>query len=296
MNIIQSKWLTIFILSVLVVSCKGTTENDKANIDPEVLDLTSSLNTNFEGKIYSIPSPVQTALLLKKTDVPFQESLLNPVSNIDNYNTEFRQAINLGIYGADLSYASLYNQKSISLKYLSAIEEITSKLGLEAAFDKEFMKRYERNSTNQDSMLIIVSESFRKADNFLKTTNRKSTSALILTGGWIESLYYACEINRKEYNTQIVERIGEQQLTLHTIIDILSEYNNKGSNKELITALKDLNFYFNKVHMDYTYVEPITEPTKKLTTLRHHIEIKVDTDILNQITLLINSIREKLIN
>lgn len=290
----------IFVCSAVALafsmqSCGSGNEPEKEKIDKEVIDPSSSLNTNFDGKIFSIPSPVQTALLIKEANLPFNGDLLNPIENASNYTTEQKQALNLGIYGTDLGYSALYNQKAISLKYLSVIEKITGQLGLEKAFDKNFMSRFEKNSDNQDSMMIVVSDAFRKADNFLKSTDRKSTSALILTGGWIESLYFACELNKMKGNNKIIERIGEQQQTLYTIIEILEEYNKGGSNDDLIKDMKDLRIYFDKVSVDYQFVEPKTDAKNKTTTLQHNISYKINTDVLNQITLKVETIRENIL-
>ena len=234
--------------------------------------------------------------MIKSTNLPFNNDLLNPVQNASDYTTEFKQALNLGIYGTDLGYSALYEQKAVSLNYLSVIEKLTGQLGLEGAFDKSFMSRFEKNNDNEDSVMIIVSDAFRKADNYLKSSNRKSTSALILAGGWIESLHYACELNKMKPNAKIKERIGEQKQTLYTIIEILEEYNKGGSNDELISELNDLRFYFDKVNIDYEFVEPTTDAKNKTTTLQHNINIKIDTDILNQITLKVENIRDSIIN
>jgi hypothetical protein len=284
-------------LLLLMASCSGNgNSEDKESIDEEIIDPNSSLNTNFDGKIFSIPSPVQTALLIKSTNLPFNNALLNPIENAADYSTEFKQALNLGIYGTDLGYSALYEQKAVSLNYLSVIEKLTGQLGLEGAFDKSFMSRFEKNSDNEDSVMMIVSDAFRKADNYLKSSNRKSTSALILTGGWIESLHFACELNMEKPNAKIKDRIGEQKQTLYTIIEILKQYNKGGSNDELIEEMEDLRFYFDKVEIDYEFVEPKTDAKNKVTTLQHKIKIKMDTDILNQITLKVESIRDNIIN
>lgn len=289
-------YFSLFCVSILfLTSCGDNTTNDKKKIDEEILDPNSSLNTNFDGKIFSIPSPVQTALLIKETNLPFNQDLLNPIGSASGYSTEYKRALNLGIYGTDLGYASIYEQKNISLKYLSVVEKMTSELGLEGAFDKKFMTRFESNSDNQDSMMVIVADAFKKADNYLKNSNRKSTSALILTGGWIESLYFACELNKQKRSEKIIERIGEQQQTLNTIIEILKEYNKGGSNDELITNLKDLKFYFDRISVEYEYVAPKTDAKNKITTLNHNISVKINTDILNQITMKVNDIRQSII-
>ena len=53
--------------------------------------------------------------------------------------------------------------------------------------DKSTIKRIEHNIENRDS-LMVISSTYRKIDNYLKNNNRESTGALILAGGWIESL------------------------------------------------------------------------------------------------------------
>jgi hypothetical protein len=286
----------LFSIGLILYSCGGDENStDSQKVDKEIIDPNQSLNTNFDGKIFSIPSPVQTALLIKQVNLPFDQSLLNPTENAKKYATEQKQALNLGIYGTDLGYAALYQQKSVSLKYLSVVEKLTGQLGLEGAFDKTFMSKFEKYSDNQDSMMVTVSDAFRKADNFLKSSNRKSTSALILTGGWIESLHFACALNKKKSNPKITERIGEQQQTLYTIIEILEEYNKAGSNDELIKDMKDLKVQFDKVVVDYQFVEPKTDAKNKTTTLQHKITYNINAEILEQITLKVQTIRNNIL-
>jgi hypothetical protein len=293
MNSTFSLLLTGCALAGLITAC-GSGEEKKPEVAKEVLDPNSSLNTNFDGKIFSIPSPMQTALLLKEANAPFNEAYLNSLDNVGNYSTEMQKALNLGIYGTDLGYLSIYKQNSLSLKYLATIEKLTSDLNLEGAFDKEFMSRFEKNSTNQDSIMMIVSDAFKKSDNFLKSNDRKPVSALILVGGWIESLYLACEINRENNNAKIMERIGEQQETLSTIVEILEQYNKKGSNDDLLSDMRDLKGYFDQVEIEYNFVQPKTDARKKLTTLQHETTVRMDTNLLNMINEKISSIRRKI--
>ncbi|MCE3295076.1 MAG: hypothetical protein K0R65_790 [Crocinitomicaceae bacterium] len=295
MKILYKLFFISILASCILVSCNEGEKADEENmIDEEVLDPNSSLNTNFDGKIFSIPSPVQTSMLIKEAKLPYTENLLNSTENIGLYTTESKRALNLGVYGTDLGYVTLYNQNATSLKYLKAVEKLTSELKLESAFDKDFMTRFEKNNTNQDSMVKIVSDAFRKADNFLKNNDRKNTSVLILTGGWIESLYLACELNRNFSNMQITNRIGEQQETLNTIIEILDLYNKNGVNDEILSSLEDLKLSFDKITIEYDYVAPKTDASKKLTTLQHKTKVKMDSNVLNMITMKINTLRDKI--
>jgi hypothetical protein len=291
---IFSAVIYLLVFNLILVGCKGSSDGEGRDIDNDVLDPNSSLNTVFDGKIFSIPSPIQTSMMIRELDIDFNPNYLNPTDNLSGYNTSYKQALNLGVFGTDLGYVSLYNKSDYSIKYLASIEKITEQLGLTSAFDKRFMKRFESNLANQDSMMILAADAFRKADNFLKNSNRKAISALVLTGGWIESMNLACELNNQRPSQRLVERIGEQQLSLATIIEILTEYNDDKVNDELIQDLTDLQFYFNKVEFKYTYKEPTTDAEKKTTTLNHSLQVKIDTDILNQITMKVRTIRQKI--
>ncbi|WP_430402060.1 hypothetical protein [Fluviicola sp.] len=294
----MNKLLTTFTIStgiVLMISSCGTEEEKKPEISKEVIDPNSSLNAKFDDKIFSIPSPMQMAVLLEESKSPYNELLLNDLDRVGDYTSEYKKALNLGVYGTDLGYVSIYKQNSIALKYLSTIEKLTSKLGLEGAFDKDFMSRFERNSTNKDSMMVIVSDAFKKSDNFLKSNNRKSVSALILVGGWIESMYLACNLNTEHANQKILDRIAEQSETLNTIIELLTDYNKKGEWDELITDMEGLKFYFDQITIEYEFVEPITNAKTKTTTLRHKTVVSVDSNTLNFINQKIESIRGKVI-
>ncbi len=296
MKINLAKVIPFFLTGILFFSCGDGDSDSKNVIDTDVLDSKSSLNTEFDGKIFSIPSPIQMALLLKEINAPFNQDLINDTKNLNNYNNEFKQALNLGVYGTDLGYASVSNQNSASLNCLSAVESLTNKLGLNGIFDKSFLTRFEKNKTIDDSVLVIVSEAFRNGDSFLKSAKRKQTSALILTGGWIESLFFVCEINKSFKNQKIIERIGGQQQTLSTIIEILTEYNEKGINDELLLHFKDLKTSFDKITVDYTYIKPKTDDKNKTTTLQHITTVKVDSELLKEIAKKVISIRETIIN
>lgn len=294
---IQHYLSLILILSlVFMPSCNSKSTDTDESIDEEILDPKSSLNTNFDGKIFSIPSPVQTSMLIKDAKLPYTEVLLNSTENVSNYTDEVKKALNLGVYGTDMGYTTIYNQHSTSLKYLNCIEKITADLDLEGAFDKTFMERFEKNNTNQDSIVKIVSDAFQKADNFLKNNDRKNTSILILTGGWIESLYLACELNNISNNKKLVDRIGEQQQTLTTIIEILELYNKNGINDEILNLLEDLKLSFNLVKIEYDYVPPSVDEKKKITTLNHGTEVILDSNVLNMITMKINKIRASIVD
>jgi hypothetical protein len=77
------------------------------------------------GQIFSIPSPVQTAFLIKDVGVPFNSDYVNPADNAMNYSSNFSKALNLGVYGADLGYLTIYEQTDGALRYLKSVRGIS---------------------------------------------------------------------------------------------------------------------------------------------------------------------------
>lgn len=279
----------------LLFSCNNS-ESKKSKIDEKIVDPTETLNADFEGENFSIPSPIQMSLLLKETSALYSKDLLNKFENNSKYSNEFKQALNLGVYGADLGYASINDQNNDALHSLSAIESLTNKLDLDLIFDKSFLTRFDKNKKNQDSVLMLVAEVFRNGDDYLKKINRKHTSSLILTGGWIESMYYACELNNMAKNQNIVELICQQQDALNSIIGILNLHNKNGQNNELIADFKDLKTDFDKISIDYDFKEAKTDEKNKITSPQHSVTYNISDNVMKEISKKILSIRAGIIS
>ena len=144
-------------------------------------------------------------------------------------------------------------------------------------------------------MVQLMSDAFSKADNFLKKSDRKSVSALVLAGGWVESLYFSCELNNQKASEKMLKRIGEQKETLKTLIDLLSEYNKENKNDSLIEELNDLMSSFDKIDLQYEYEAPEIDEKERLTTLTHRLNVNVSEKVLEEIRTKITSIRNNII-
>jgi hypothetical protein len=285
----------------MFVSCEDDSsetvdKEGEKKVNKDLLDPDRSFNTTFDGKLFSVPSPIQTALLIKELDIPFNEKLLNPNENISNYSKMNSKALNLGVYGADLGYVTLYDQNAKTISYLSTVESLAKDLGISGAFDKTFLERFEANSDNEDSMLVILTDAFRKGDNFLKENDRKNTSALILTGGWLESMHFATKLYEESKENKILMRIGEQKQSLETIIELLEKYNGDGASDDIIADFKDLNKSFQKISVSYEYVEPVTDVDNKVTTIKNKMVIDLGEELTQEIVEKVATIREKVIS
>src|SRR5688572_1084537 len=83
-------------------SC-GQNSNDSAENadDSSVIELNKEV-VSAENVFIYIPSPIQTAELLKQAGAKYNADLLNDPDNASRYTTTASMALNMGVYGSDL--------------------------------------------------------------------------------------------------------------------------------------------------------------------------------------------------
>lgn len=292
-------------ITLLLFSCgEGNIDVDSENANPDeineindsIIENMDAVTTKIGGKMFSIPSPIQMSLLLKDEVKTFNEEMISDPENVSNFSTTFKRAINMGVFGSDLGYATIFENNTIALSYLSSIEKLSDELGIADAFDEELINRFIENGNNQDSMLVIMSDGYREGDKFLKENEQHDIASLILTGGWIESLYFATQSYKQTKSQNIANRIGEQKSALHTIIELLEEFNADEFYTQLISDLKDLKTDFDNVEFNYQFIEPQTNEEEGLTIIKSKTSVKIDEVTMNNITSKIEKIRNNLIS
>ncbi|MGQ9845988.1 MAG: hypothetical protein ACUVQP_00615 [Bacteroidales bacterium] len=278
--------------TISFISCGG----DKSNDDNQVED-TSSIDDQInkvKQVIYGIPSPIETAMLLKRAGAKFNQDFLNPLSNISNYTTTKSMALNLGVYGADMSFASMFDQSQASIKYLSANKKLADDLGILNAIDKSIITRMENNINNRDSVMEIISETFMNSNSFLKENDRGEIAAIILTGGWLEGLYIGTQIVKNTAsNKELMERIADQRLSLNTLISLLNEYKNDANVQSIIPEMEKLKKIFDKIQTSSSKMEVVEKDGKSIITSTS--EVKFTPETFNELEKTVSEIRSNII-
>jgi len=199
------------------------------------------------------------------------------------------------VYGADLGYVSLYNQTQDALGYLGSIKQLSDKLGISAAFDGPTMERIKNNITNKDSMMVLVGIAYRASDAYLKNNQRREVSSLILTGGWIEGMYFSLAAYKAKPSQQIKFRIAEQKQALNSLVKIMG-MSTSPEIVELTTSLTELAKIYEGIELKYTFVEPTTDTVKKVTYINSTTEVVVTDEQIASISEKIKQIRNKIVN
>lgn len=272
-NVFKILWAGFFILLVLsLVSC--TSRTDKSTTEEPLADESEAQKEVVIESIsgYPLPSSFEVTTMLIEAGAPYILSISNPASNVSNYFTQSEKAINLGIYGADLSYASTYMMKQETMLFLNSSKKLTDEIEISSAFNQHYAERVENNLENGDSLINIISDSFFDTYNYLTKNNKDKLAVLIMAGSWIEGLYITTQIAiTAADNTEIVDIIAHQKLSLEKLIEIMAPVKTDDDVVDLYNELGVL-----KGHYDT-------------------IEDQVSDEILENIAITIESIRNKIV-
>lgn len=297
----KTKTILLFIaaLGTGLVSCGGSETETSELTDPNLKEIDTSgtpVGVNIGGKLFSIPSPFQTSNMIKKSGAPFNSSLLNPVSNKDNYSTNFHKALNLGIYGADMGYMTIYEKTDDAPALISAVQKMADELGMGGAFNKSLIDRFTNNLENKDSLMVLVSDAYTEGDRFLKNNDKNDVAGLILAGGWIEALYFSTSAAMEKKSPELIDGIGQQKATLDNLIQLLETYGNDESYSNLANELKDLFSEFENVQFNYTFNQPEVVADKNLTVIKSKTTVTLTDENLKAISEKIKNIRQQIVD
>jgi len=252
MNIKNSFWkvptfIAIISGTMLLSNCKS--DNGKSDTDTLKKDSITTHVSQTET-FYSMPSPSDiAALLVDNTEMTFNKSFLNAPANAEKYNTDLKLALNLGIYTADLSYASYFEQMQISQEYFGVTKKMSEQLGITNAIGENHIKLISEKKLTKEAMTKIINETFMNADAYLQENDRRDVMTTILYGGWIEALYLATGNTNGSHTAKpdLTLRITDQAIVLE-ILEKLFETAKDENVKALQTDLAKVKENFAKIN------------------------------------------------
>jgi hypothetical protein len=294
----------VFIIYVLINfmfltwGCNSSSDNNQLENDSLNMDSIKEHSKKVKKIFYNVPSPIEMTSLIQKSGALYKPEILNSYKVADKYVNIPQQALNLGVYGSDLSYVRLFDQIQLSINYLSAIKKLCDELNIPEEQGSFAISRMEKNMDNKDSLLLIITDTYSSADAYLKDNDRGNTATLIILGGWIEALYISTNIivfeNSK--NKDVVDRIAEQKYSLNNLIELIKSYPDDNELKSYIPPLLNLKTVYNKVGLEYIKGDVVTDKEKKLTTINSKAIVSIDKNTYDEIKKTVADIRKKVIN
>jgi predicted Zn-ribbon and HTH transcriptional regulator len=292
------KLTPFFILVIfLLVSCGGSggkKNTTEVTVDSNELekDIFKDIS-NAKQIFYSLPSPLESAMLIKSAGASFNDKILNPLTNVNKYSNNKDMAINLGVYITDLSYASMFDQAQITIKYMEAARKMADGLGITEAIDQNTINRLEENINNRDVILDIISESFMSSTAFLKENDRQPLATISLVGGWIEGLYLATQLvgDGPIQGNKIVGRIVDQKLSLDMVLKLLNNNKENKDVKEITALVQDLKKSYDKIIIKSSKIQTVVDEKSKETNLKSTSSSNINQELFTELKQAVKTIR-----
>ena len=224
------KLSSIAAVSFLAVSC-ASADSDQAIVEEEVVEVV--INEVSEDPIdeifYQVPSPNDLFNVLKDADISYNKDILNDLSLVETFNTKKSKALNFGVYAADLAYVSSLGQIGDASNFFETIRALSKELEIENAMNDVIYARIQENldASNPDSLFSLSNETYYKAYAYLDDNDRGDVLGMIVIGGWIEGLNIILNVQEYEENSDVVQRIADQRLTLENLLVFTSRIQNE---------------------------------------------------------------------
>lgn len=289
--------MVVLLSSSLLISCKdkGKKADDQdVAIETPKDNATVVQDINQAKKIFeALPSPLESAMLIKSAGARFDGAHLNSISNVSTYVTNKSMALNLGIYTCDLSFASMYEQTQLIIDYMNAAKKMADGLGILKAIDQETIDRLEENINNTEVIMEIVSTTFMNSNSYLEENGQPAVAAMVLVGGWFEGLYISTQlVDMKDFNgNKLVGRIIDQKLSIDILLNLLESSKGNPAVDELIVQVNKLKVVFDKISITTSPVRPEYDKNSNTTMLKSEVKTDMTPEVFKELTATVAEIR-----
>ncbi|HLN20469.1 MAG TPA: hypothetical protein VK213_05230 [Bacteroidales bacterium] len=216
--------VTFLIISLAgLTSCKNrAAQQEKKEFE---MDEVQKIEGEIEKNVYPLPTSAEVIKLLTDLEVGYNLGAGNPVANVKKYFESQRKAINLGVYGADLSYATLYNMNQQVIDYLGAIRSLANELNMSSIYNEELYDSIKANFDNRDRLVNVLTDAFNNTYAYLSENEQQNLALLVVGGAWVEGMYLTTQVSEAAYQVAGISKVLlEQKNSFDLYIEITEQY------------------------------------------------------------------------
>jgi hypothetical protein len=231
-------------------SCGNSEENaDNNAIDSTAVDSSAMMASDQPQEYISIPAPDEMFSFMKDIGGEGKSTThLNNPDNYKNYVDTKAKALNFGIYATDFLYCSTFDYGVEALKYFVNVKKLGDELGISGVINEATADRIKKNIGKNDSLTSISNTLYFAAIAELEKSDKANVLALVIVGGWVESLNLVTNMVKKyDAGNPAVDRIAEQKYTLDNLLAYLEKYKSDESVASVVAQLQDLKTGFDQL-------------------------------------------------
>jgi hypothetical protein len=271
----MKKIFTGIILSSLIISAACLTsckDNATAKQQKKVeLEQVKEIGDKIEANVYPLPTSVEVIKMLTELEVGYIIGISNPFENAKKYFSSTTRAINLGTYGADLSYASLYNIQQEVLNYMNAIRALSNELNMSQIYNEDLYEKIKQNFDNRDELVKILTTAFNDTYEHLSENDQQPLALLVVGGAWVEGMYLTTHVSEAAYQVAGISRaLLEQKKSFELYLEITKPYISDPSVSDFVKMLDPVKKVYEGIGSSLTD-QNIIDITKVINEVRSQI-------------------------
>ena len=241
------RFLPVAALALSLNSCSDETADNTTDSVPDSVNVAA--DSTPKQLPAGVPSPSEMFAFLKTANSANADvNLLNSAENVEKYESKKAQSLNLGIYSADLLYCSTFGGKGKVTPYFVTCAKMATKLNVATNMNEADRERISKNLDNADSLIAISSDLYLTSFDNLNNNERGADLSLMLSGGWIESLYLMGNMVKDfDKDNSTVSRIADQKASLDNLIEFMNQYQSNADVKAVSDQLAGLKTLFDGI-------------------------------------------------
>lgn len=244
----MKKTIAVIIIPMLILtvsglsSCKNRAEKKEKDQKNQIeLNKVETLGTEIEKNVYPLPTSAEVIKMLSELEVGYILGITNPVENSRKYLTSASKSANMGVYGADLSYATLYNIQQEVINFLDAIRSLANDLNMSKIYDESLYDRIKLNFDNRNELVDILTEAFNNTYAYLSENDQQTLALLVVGGAWVEGMYLTTHVSEAAYQVAGISKVLiEQKESFDLFMDLTRPYLEDPNIKEFINKLEPI--------------------------------------------------------
>ncbi|MGE5348209.1 MAG: hypothetical protein ACM3NP_02915 [Actinomycetota bacterium] len=241
----MKKTFTKILVAVLILTvagasaCKNRGESRKQK-EINAVEL-EALEQKIEENVYPLPTSAEVIKKLTDMDLGYILGATNPPENARNYVESYNRSVNLGVYGADLSYATLYNMQQDVIDYLASIRTLALEQNLSKIYDESLYDRIKANFDNRDTLVTILTDAFDRTYSYMVDAGQANLALLMVGGAWVEGMYLTMSVSESGAHLSGFESVLlDQKKSFELFEELASPHNGDPLVSRILTSMQPI--------------------------------------------------------
>ena len=261
---------SLFISALVLMSCGGGKKASEESATEKKEEIETFVEKEFT---YPLPTAFEVSQMLNNANTSYSQDIVSDPGKVDQYMATWQKAANLGVYGADLSYAATFDKTQETIDFLDVSKKLIDDLNITSAFNTTMAQRIENNMDELDSLIFIVTESFYDTYNYLNQNGEEKTSILVIAGSVVEGLHITCElVKMSENKAELMGILANQKTQVAKLVELMENHKDDENVKKVLPTLRFIQLTYDQLGEGSEMTEgQFNDISSNVKAMRDHI-------------------------